>query len=97
MNIQLLSLAVDDLAKGRDFYDRIEPGLGNYFLDSLYSDIESLQIHAGVHIQVQGYFRALSHRFPFAIYYKLEGELISVWRELDCRQNPARTKQNLSQ
>lgn len=50
---------------------------------------------AGLHQKFHGYFRALSKRFPYAIYYKIEGEFADVWRVLDCRQNPARITQGL--
>ena len=82
MTIRLLSLALDDLDAGRRFYERQQAGLGDYFLDSLYSDIESLLLYAGVHAKVLGCYRALSRRFPYAIYYRLEGEEIQVWREI---------------
>lgn len=72
-----------------------QAGLGTYFLDTLFSDIESLLLHAGVHVSVFGYFRALSKRFPYAIYYKLDGEVIAIWRVLDCRQHPHRAREAL--
>ena len=38
-------------------------GLGTYFLDSLYSDIESLRLYAGIHRLVYGdYYRLVSKR-----------------------------------
>jgi plasmid stabilization system protein ParE len=89
LRIRLLSLAVDDIESGRRFYERQQAGLGDYFLDSLFSDIDSLLLYAGIHQQVFGYYRTLSRRFPYAIYYRVEGEEIQVWRVLDCRQNPA--------
>lgn len=92
VKLQLLSLARDDLAAGRDFYAAQQDGLGAYFLDTLFSDIESLLLHAGLHERHFGFFRALSRRFPYAIYYRLNGDIIEVWRVLDCRQNPARTR-----
>jgi len=95
MIIRLLSLALDDLDAGRRFYERQQAGLGDYFLDSLYSDIESLLLYAGVHAKVLGCYRALSRRFPYAIYYRLEGEEIQVWRVLDCRQRPSTTRRQL--
>lgn len=91
MRLRILGLAEDDLQFGRDFYERQQAGLGAYFLDTLFSDIEALLIHAGVHVRVFGYFRALSRRFPYAIYYKINGDDIEIWRVLDCRQNPKRT------
>ncbi|CAH1904446.1 hypothetical protein NTGHW29_30005 [Candidatus Nitrotoga sp. HW29] len=41
------------------------------FLDTLYSDIDSLTCFAGVHRIVLGYHRLLSKRFPFAVYYRV--------------------------
>ncbi len=82
-------MALDDLDAGRRFYEKQQAGLGDYFLDSLFSDIDSLLLYAGIHQKVFGYHRTLSRRFPYAIYYRVEGEDIQVWRVLDCRQNPA--------
>lgn len=95
MNIRLLSLAVEDLEAGRRFYEGQQNGLGSYFLDSLFSDIDSLLLHAGVHQKFFGFHRALSRRFPYAIYYRLSGGAIEVWRVLDCRQHPAKTRRAL--
>ena len=55
MKIRLLDEAECDLDEGRDFYDGIESGLGDYFAASLGSDIESLKLFAGIHVQ---HFRA---------------------------------------
>ncbi|MEM5787976.1 MAG: hypothetical protein AAGU11_11720 [Syntrophobacteraceae bacterium] len=56
----------DDKACGKAFEQK-EPGIGEYFLDSLLAEIESLFIHAGVHIREQGLYRMLSRRIPHAI------------------------------
>ncbi|MSQ72410.1 MAG: type II toxin-antitoxin system RelE/ParE family toxin [Betaproteobacteria bacterium] len=95
MNIRLLTLALDDLETGRRFYERQQAGLGDYFIDSLFSDIDSLLLYAGIHQTVFGYHRTLSRRFPYAIYYRLEGSEVQVWRVLDCRQNPASITERL--
>jgi len=93
MRIRILTSAFDDLADGRRFYERQGQGLGSYFLDSLFSDIDSLALYAGIHRTVFGFHRLLSKRFPYAIYYQLdaEGEAV-VYRVLDCRQDPRRTR-----
>jgi len=44
MKIELLDSAEKDLLDGFKFYERQSRGLGNYFLDSLFSDIESLRL-----------------------------------------------------
>ncbi len=61
---------------------------GDYFLDSLWSDINSLRLYAGVHTVYHGYHRLLSKRFPFAIYYRIEGRIARVRAVLDCRRDP---------
>ena len=40
MSIEILDKAEDDLVEGYLFYDAQQAGLGAYFLESLYSDIE---------------------------------------------------------
>lgn len=69
MKLRILPSALTDLARGRMFYARLDQGLGEYFLNSLFGDIDSLEHHAGSHRQVLGYHRLLASRFPFAIYY----------------------------
>ena len=88
MKLRVLPSAVQDLDRGREFYARQSDTLGDYFLDSLFSDIDSLELHAGVHANFFGYHRLLAKRFPFAIYYKVDADVCTVWRVLDCRQNP---------
>jgi len=69
--------------------------LGNYFLDSLFSETDSLLLYAGIHRKIQDYHCLLSKRFPYAIYYKIDAKDISVYRILDCRQDPKKTRQTL--
>lgn len=97
MKIRILSLAIQDIESGQHFYEQQQEGLGVYFLDSLFSDIDALLLYAGIHQQFFGYYRSLSKRFPYAIYYQLNGEFIDVWRVLDCRQKPAWTAKSLQQ
>jgi len=66
MRIELLDSAEKDLLDGFGFYERQSKGLGDCFIDSLFSDIESLHLYAGVHALHFGYHRLLSKRFPFA-------------------------------
>jgi hypothetical protein len=78
MKIEILDAAEKDLSDGYDFYERQSKGLGNYFLDSLFSDMESLHLYAGNHLRHWGYHRLLSKRFPFAVYYQIEKDIIQV-------------------
>lgn len=44
MRIAILEEAREDLIQGFRFYESQEPGLGTYFLDCLFSDIDSLLV-----------------------------------------------------
>jgi plasmid stabilization system protein ParE len=95
MKIKILSSAVEDLHAGRVFYEKQGDGLGEYFFDTLFSDIDSLALYAGIHLKIFGYHRLLSRRFPYAIYYKIDGEFIVVYRVLDLRRHPDRIRKSL--
>jgi len=74
---------------GLHFYEKQEKGLGNYFQDALYSDIDSLIIYSGIHpVKFDEYYCMLSKRFPFAIYYKIKEDDLLIDAILDCRQKP---------
>ncbi len=96
MKIEVLSSAMSDLADGRQFFEKQSEGLGEYFFDSLFSDIDSLTLYAGIHPIFYGYHRMLSKRFPYAVYYKLKRKsVVTVWRVLDLRRDPKRIKGSL--
>jgi hypothetical protein len=90
VKIRILDAAAQDLIDGFRFYEMQESGLGQYFLDSLFADVDSLLLYAGIHPVCFGtYQRLLAKRFPFAVYYKIDGDQILVYAVLDCRRNPA--------
>jgi plasmid stabilization system protein ParE len=95
MKVLILDEAEQDLVDGFRFYEAQNEGLGDYFLDSIFSDIDSLQLFAGVHERHFGYNRLLSRRFPFAVYYRVAGKTVRVHAVLDCRQNPTRIEKRL--
>jgi plasmid stabilization system protein ParE len=98
MQVRISRSAEEDLLNGLAFYERQQAGVGGYFLDSLYADIDSLMLHGGIHPKPHGRLhRMLAKRFPFAIYYDLQAESVTVVAVLDCRQNPASIIKRLSQ
>ena len=88
MKVRVLRSAIEDLAAGRQFYNRQQAGVGGYFFDSLFSEIDSLVLYAGIHRLQFGYHRMLAKRFPYAIYYRTIGTEAVVFRVLDCRRDP---------
>ena len=96
MRVRLLDSALEDLDRGRKFYDDQGEGLGAYFLDSLFSEIDAIVLFGGIHRKVFGYHRMIARRFPYAIYYKVEADKVAVvCRVLDLRQSPAAIRQAL--
>lgn len=95
VKIEILDDAQEDLLNGFRFYEFRHVGVGTYFLDCLFSDIDSLILYAGVHSVVHDYHRLLSKRFPYAIYYKVTGKIIRVFAILDCRRNPTWIRKRL--
>ncbi len=97
MKIQILDLAVEDLVEGFFFYETQQSRLGSYFLTNLYADIESLQIHAGVHRRDYKYYhRLLCRRFPFAVFYTVAESTVFIHAVVDCRRSPAWIRKHLS-
>ncbi len=97
MKIRILDAASQDLISGAGFYERQETGLGEYFIDSLFADVDSLLVYAGIHpVYFGNYHRLLAKRFPFAIYYKVAENVISIHAVLDCRRNPAWARKRLA-
>jgi hypothetical protein len=88
MTIRILDEAEQDLIDGYFFYEKQLKGLGGYFLDSLYSDIDSLLLYAGIHVKFIKYFKMLSKRFPYAVFYTIDSQVVYIWAVLDCRQDP---------
>ena len=80
--------ALDDLEAGRIFYEKQASRLGDYFFDSLVTDIESLHFYAGIHMQEYGYYKILSKRFPYTIYYDILNNVARIIAVLDQRKNP---------
>ena len=72
MTIRILGSALEDLHSGRQFYENQAEGVGEYFFDAVFADIDSLALYAGIHQKFFGYHRLLAKRFPYAIYYKMD-------------------------
>ena len=95
MNIWILPEARPDLEMGGDFYESQSLGLGRYFLESLTADIDSLRLNAGIPQWDRGRHRMLAIRFPFAIYYDLNQDVVEIYAVLDCRQKPSKISNRL--
>jgi plasmid stabilization system protein ParE len=86
--VKILRTAIEDLLDGKEFYNFQSPGVGDYFMDTVFSEIDSLSLYGGIHPKRFGFYRQLSRRFPYAVYYDLDGDIVFVFHVLDCREDP---------
>ena len=94
--VLVLAEAASDIERGIDFYNVIEDGVGLYVRDSIIADIRRLGVYFGEHRIHLGYFRALSSRFPYAIYYRDGEGARQVVAVLDLRRSPEWIRDRLS-
>lgn len=88
MKIRILDDAEADLVNSFRFYESQAEGIGDYFLDSLYSDIDSLRLFAGIHRQFLGFHQMLAKRFPYSVYYKVEDNTAVIYAVINNRRSP---------
>ena len=88
MKIRILESAARDIVEGARFYESREAGLGEYYADSAFADIESLRLYAGIHEKHFGLYRMLGSRFPIAIYYDYDGSESTVRAVVGTSRNP---------
>ncbi len=86
--IKILEFAYEDMRDGEYFYKKQSENLGTYFVNSILNDIESLSFYGGIHSKHYGFYRMLTKRFPYAVYYEIQNEVVVVFAVLDLRSNP---------
>ena len=93
--VVVLADAAEDIEAARDFYEAQEQGVGEYCVDSLLTDIESLGLFSGIHPLHFEFHRMLGGRFPFGIYYREHGDETQVFAVLDLRRDPTWVRKEL--
>lgn len=95
-DVVLRSEASADITEAFQYYEDKAEGLGSEFLDAVDSCLNSLDQfptrNALLYKQVR---RALLRRFPYGIFYVVEGETVSVIACLHASRNPRRWKQRV--
>jgi len=83
--------AVDcDVESAFKWYEAEEPGLGIEFLDELRASYDRIAEGPFRYQELRsGIRRALTRRFPYAIYFSVEGEVIVILAVLHARRDPA--------
>jgi len=86
--IHVLEEAEQDLENGKKFYDENEHGVGDYFWDSMISEMESLYLYAGIHKPEFSFHRMITKRFPYAIYYYIKSSNVYVVAVIPMKRDP---------
>jgi plasmid stabilization system protein ParE len=91
--IRLRPEAEQDLADAAAWYEEHRPGLGQEFLNearSAFSAIAEMpSMYGAIHRSTR---RALMHRFPFGIFYRVEKDCVVVLAVLHGSRHPRRWK-----
>jgi plasmid stabilization system protein ParE len=96
IRVEISEDAQADLNEGFLFYEAQEPGVGDYFIACLRTDIEGLKMSGGAHRVVYAdYHRLLSKVFPYGVFYTMERGSAVVWAVLDLRRNPEWIREQL--
>ena len=91
MVIRFRTEAAADVALASEWYDAQRPGLGNDFVKALERIIDLISDLPEAFPEVAAGLRlALLGRFPYALYYRLDGDVADVIACLHTRQSPTR-------
>lgn len=87
----LESEAKADLTEAFDWYESQRRGLGSEYLAEVASVLEDIERSPEAYAIVQGQTRrALVHRFPYAVFYVVDPELVAVTAVMHGRRDPRR-------
>jgi plasmid stabilization system protein ParE len=76
-----------DLRAARDWYDRQRAGLGEELLAEMDQAVARLTEHPERHpFYYQGFRRLLLRRFPYKVFYRMEGQHVLIFRVLHLKQ-----------
>jgi plasmid stabilization system protein ParE len=97
VRIKIAAAAEVDLIVAADWYDRQAPGLGDSFVAQVDAVFEQLRHHPEMYQLVFAPVRrAVLHRFPFAVIYRVRSDGVEVLGVMPCRADPALLMQRLS-
>lgn len=96
MEVRIQPRALRDLEAGARFYEKREPGLGRYFAETLWAEIQSLANTAGIHPKMfEQYHKFVSATFPYTVYYRIDLDIVRVYAVYPGRRNPDHIRRRL--
>ncbi|MFT4589942.1 MAG: plasmid stabilization system protein ParE [Candidatus Binatia bacterium] len=96
MNYRFTTAANQELVEAAVYYDSASPGLGGRFLDELEATIRRIQLNSKTWRTISDSHRKCRIRkFPFALIYALEDDVILIVAVMDLRRKPNYWKDRL--
>ncbi len=91
MPILIRPAAAADIDEAFLWYERQQAGLGEEFLTAVQSALDNIVAHSTKYpVMHRETRRALMHRFPYGIFYRVYGELVVVVARMHGRRDPRR-------
>jgi toxin ParE1/3/4 len=88
-NLRFLPCIEDDAVAGYSWYEEKAPGCGDDFLQIFYTCLDQIELNPLQYPKLYLEFRrSLLRKFPYAIYYKIERDIIIVFGLFHCARNP---------
>jgi len=85
-----------ELISGYNWYEEKAKGLGEDFLRIFYACVSDIQRNPLFYSKVHNDFRRfLLRRFPYAVYFRIEGDQIIVFALFHCARNPESVQDSL--
>lgn len=89
--VSIRAAARADLQDAYDWYEERSAGLGDRFLSAIAEALLRLETNPeGFPIYYRGFRRVLTRRFPYKLFFRIEGDAIIVFRILHGAQDHQR-------
>lgn len=98
--VELLPQSRLDLAEAYAWYEKRSVGLGERFLSKVENCLTSVAAQPNLRemahkSKLRVYRRALVERFPYAIFYAFEGDVVTVFAVLHTARDPKKWRRRL--
>lgn len=95
--LRFLPAVEEDAAVAYEWYENRDPGLGEEFESEFFAGASRISRNPLLYPEIKpGFRRILLHRFPYALYFKIEGDLIIVFGLFHCARDPRQVRRRLT-
>ena len=89
--------ARDDAREAYAWYERQSPGLGDRFLWHVDECLDLILANPELfEVVYKQYRRAIVRRFPYVVFYKHEGDVVTIYSIFQSAKNPRKWRRRLS-